>query len=407
MKLKAVTRRSCGLIGLLMFSSAFAATARVGIASWNMGWLLDPITHQKWVQACSATGWRSADDLKAAGKPVPEGLDGMPYCDVHNGLDYRKTTACMQSLGDRFFARPNQDESSCRVSPDLADWSLYERKLQALRETFLTLEKKGVSIVAVQEVSNNAALEQIIPKGWKVQTTKDMPGAPNIPQHVGVAWDATKTKLSGFEAVGALSLKESRPLRPGLRFLAPIEGVETEFLVVHLKAGCRSIALDEAQGGPAGECKILAKQVPLIESWIDTRVGKTFVILGDFNRSLLAEVKSNPTPDSQRFGSRPNPVVSLLVPEWNDNDPKGSTIHVVDHLRKTGSDQLVAGDWFCAQTPGIDHVILSEALAQRVAMAGIVPLMSPIGYTLNGKRLPSKDKTVVPPSDHCPRYTIL
>jgi hypothetical protein len=341
------------------------------------------------------------------GKTVPTALDGLPYCDVHNGLDYRKADSCKRTLGEQYYQRPNQIDSTCRVSPDLADWDLYKRKLQSLREAFLTLVNKGVSIVAVQEVSNDAALEQIVPPGWKVETTHDLKGVANIAQHVGVAWDPKVVSLRDFKAINELSLKESRPLRPGLSFVTDIEGLPTEFLVVHLKAGCRSVPLNAARGKAQAECEMLAKQVPLIEQWIDARVGKSFVILGDFNRSLLKEVQQYPEPDPIHFGTRKEPVLSLVVPEWNDNDPSGSTIHIVDHLRKPDGSPI-AGDWYCAETVGIDHVILSTSLAKRVASVGpSAPMMKPIGYTLDGKRLAIKDKSVVPPSDHCARYVEL
>ena len=384
-----------------------AESSPTGVATWNMGWLLDQATHTRWVKACSDTGWRSADDLIAAGKAVPATLDGLPYCDVHNGLDYRKADACKRTLGEQYYQRPNQLDSTCRVSPDLADWDLYKRKLQSLREAFLTLANKGVGLVAVQEVSNDAALEQIAPLGWKVETTQNLKGVANIAQHVGVAWDPKVVSLRDFKAINELSLKEARALRPGLSFVADIEGLPTEFLVVHLKAGCRSVPLNAARGKAQAECAMLAKQVPLIEEWIDARIGKSFVIVGDFNRSLLKELQQNPEADPIRFGVRENPVLSFLVPEWNDDNPRGSTIHIVDHLRKPDGT-LIAGDWYCAQTVGIDHVILSERLAKRIRERDPVgAVMKPISYMLYGKKLTVKDKAVIPPSDHCARYVNL
>jgi len=58
-------------------------------------------------------------------------------------------------------------------------------------------------------------------------------------------------------------------------------------LSVHLKSGCARDPLDAARSG----CHDLARQVPLLERWIDAQAGehRSFAVLGDFNRDLRRE----------------------------------------------------------------------------------------------------------------------
>jgi endonuclease/exonuclease/phosphatase family metal-dependent hydrolase len=62
---------------------------------------------------------------------------------------------------------------------------------------------------------------------------------------------------------------------------------ELRLLSVHLKSGCARDALDSARPS----CAELARQAPLLESWIDAqaRENKPFAVLGDFNRDLRRE----------------------------------------------------------------------------------------------------------------------
>lgn len=403
---KNLTRLGGGLLAALLLSPAQAA----GIATWNLAWLLDQASHSRWVAACDSVQWRTARELEQEGKPMPASLRGLPYCDVHNGLEYGREAKCKAELGEVYYQRPNQQASSCRVAPDLADWKQYERKLQGLREGFAALDKAGVTLVALQEVSNDAAVQAVLPEGWKVRTTADMPGVPAMPQQIGVAWKPAGIKLdtASIKPVLELTLEGERPLRPGLTFSAKLNGKATDFLLVHLKAGCRSQPMDQPSGQkPNQACSALAQQTTLLERWIDERAGKRFVVMGDFNRSLLRERDSYGTKPLVQFGTRENAVVSAMLPEWNDNQPEGSTVVVLDHLRKEGEggDGLVAGSWHCGYTKGIDHVVISGALAADLGDAERI--VRPMGFTLDGKPLAVRDPSVVAPSDHCARYVSL
>ncbi|CAN7645016.1 hypothetical protein LJR038_002608 [Acidovorax sp. LjRoot38] len=384
------------------------AAAQAGIATWNLGWLLDKAVHTRWVQACSAINWKTEDAIKADQQLAPEALKGLPYCDVHDGIDYRIKPKCKAAIGMALQSRPSKADSAdgkCRVSPDLADWTQYERKLAVLRETFQAMDKDGVTLVGLQEVSNEAAVKTILPPGWDVITSASQAGAPAIPQHVGVAWKIGSPAPQNVQLFSELSNIGSRPLRPGLQFTRDVAGKPSDFLVVHMKAGCRSVPINNPSKDSEKEaCPVLAEQVVVLERWIDDRVGKDFVVLGDFNRTLLREMEQYPRADPKRFGANMPDQVVAMATEWNDDTPKGSLIQVVPH-KKNAEGKLIAGDYFCSQTTGIDHVILSATLAQRVRGSKTLEML-PVSYRLEGNSLPT-DKDTVPPSDHCARFVRL
>lgn len=395
-----------GLVAATFASASLTVSAQTGIATWNLGWLMDAATHGKWAQGCRAIGWQTEDELKKQGKSLPAELAGLPYCDVHDGIDFTRKQACAQAIGPDLKKRPNKLDSvdaKCRVSPDLADWQHYEIKLRTLKETFAAMDRDGVTLIGLQEVTGDEAVRQILPRGWETRTSASLADTPRIPQHVGLAWKSSAHAPRDFKLVMALSAIGSRPLRPGLQFTLDIASKPVDGLVVHLKAGCRSPELTKPKRPSEQEaCPILAQQVPVIEQWIDDRLGRDFMLIGDFNRTLLKELEQFPQPDPTRFGETPAAEVRWVAPEWNDNQPKGSLVTVVPHVRKADGT-LVAGDFFCAQTTGIDHVILSQALLQRLKPATEPLELLPAGYKLNGKRLPT-GKTTVPPSDHCARF---
>ncbi|MFB2827672.1 hypothetical protein [Aeromonas veronii] len=396
------------LRGLILACAApLMADANTSIATWNLAWLMDKQTHDRWVQACRSVGWKTVEELEMAGEPVPESLSGLPYCNVHNGIDYFNNS-CNEELGRELHNRPTNVDSNdgkCRESADLASWPKYEYKLQALRETFQSIDKNGITLVALQEVSNEEAVRAILPVGWNVITSASQEHTPKIPQHVGVAWKISNNSPKNVSLLSNLSSIGNRPLRPGLQFSYDIDGKPVEFLVVHLKAGCRSQPMNTPPSNMNVACSTLAQQVREIEKWIDERVDKEFVILGDFNRSMLKELELYPIPDSSRFGNTAVGDIAVMAPEWNDDTPPGSRVHVIPHKKKSDG-KLLAGDYFCGKTVGIDHVVISDRLFKRVSSSTHSLEMTPVGYVLNGQKVPH-GKDTAPPSDHCARYVQL
>lgn len=157
--------------------------------------------------------------------------------------------------------------------------------------------------------------------------------------------------------------------------LYPGEAREIRLLSVHLKASCGRYSLD-SQREP---CATLARQVPVLEGWVDAQAaaGRSFVILGDFNRELLWE--SGPPRNE-------NGAVRNLFSELNDDDPRGAK------LINTAAGQPYSN---CVPTQNylgyIDQILLSESLdALRVPNSFIRLTYDPI--EASERKL----------SDHCP-----
>jgi hypothetical protein len=320
----------------------------------------------------------------------------------------------------------------------LASAESYAEKLALLQATFRRLEAAGVGLVAVQEVGNAAAVRAILPPGWSVATTRELPGTPAIAQHVGIAWKRG-VNVRSIEAVNALadSGLPERPLRPGLAFTVDVGGRAVRALVVHLKAGCRGRDLDaplsakdlrtlppERQDAIASDCALLRYQVPALEGWIDANAAHDFAVLGDFNRTLLRE----PIADSDTYrtrhdgGSAASPVgpctlrrdgtrvtaecparTRALFPELNDHDPPGAVLWRARPAKQEGECRLEGAHGVLTHS-GIDHVLISESLKRRLAPEAIV--LSVVNYT-DAQGVPLRaapDRAV--PSDHCPHVAV-
>src|SRR5262249_19611707 len=146
--------------------------------------------------------------------------------------------------------------------------------------------------------------------------------------------------------VSELSLQDS--VRRGVELvLFPGERREIHLLSIHLKSGCSSQPLDSGEKA----CETLARQVPFLKHWVDAQAAanRRFVVLGDFNRTLLTE------NGSARSGS------GRLQQLWP----------AIDDVKSVTERILVnaaAGQPFHNCVPGqahatyIDHIVLSGSL---------------------------------------------
>lgn len=421
-----------------------AGAAPLGVATWNLQWLLDADTHARWVDACSRNGW----PLDATTLPSEQraALAGLPYCDVHNGMMF-PPERCRSTADGWPRAARYPDAHPCRDTADLAAWPRYTDKLTALRAMFRRLDAAGVGLVALQETSSAKAVEAILPPGWSVATTREANGAPAIAQHVGVAWKRG-VRVRDIEAIAALadSGLPERPLRPGLAFTVEVGGRPVRALVVHLKAGCRSRDIDvplaardaqlspERQDAVTSDCAMLRYQLPALEAWIDAHAARDFAVLGDFNRTLLRE----PPIDSETYhtrvdgGSASSPIgpctmrrdgtrlvadcparTRAMFPELNDSDPPGAVLwraRFADmarggFIRKgTSGDCRIEGPHGVLTHEGIDHVLVSDSLKRRLTSDALT--MHVENYTTD-EGLPLRaapDRAL--PSDHCPHVVV-
>jgi exonuclease III len=189
---------------------------------------------------------------------------------------------------------------------------------------------------------------------------------------------------------------------------------------VHLKASCRSQPIsaptrpgyaddrrwEEIQQG----CKVMRKQVPQLEAWVEvqTRKRALYMIVGDWNRDLRRDLQlparltpgesaTSPITESTQIGS--------LLKEISDDEPKGAWLGVVKvditARRKTmkAPDQR-SYDKVCHDA--IDNFALSDTLLKALGVDKEQLVATGADY---GADAYGVDRAR--PSDHCPVTLLL
>ncbi|WP_138922482.1 exonuclease/endonuclease/phosphatase family protein [Hylemonella gracilis] len=455
-------------IAIGMMSSA--VSAQTVVATWNVAWLMAKPTYETWTSTCKRFGWPSdvskISDASLRDKAREE-LKGLPYCNVHNGMMF-PPDSCLIEDASKIEGWPDAPRYGpnhpCRVSLDLSGgWSQYDIKLQHLRKMAAELAKGKINVLVLQEVFDEDAVRQILPPNWEVSSTKGLTGSPEIPQQLAVAYPKDNpARVRNVHAYGELSSvgPGRHPVRPGLDFTADVAGKPVRFLGVHLKAGCRSADITnplkrdyhsaEDFERQQAECNAMLAQVPVLERWVDERAAakEEFVVLGDFNRNLQGEDSKTArsdntdpkTPLKCSFNARDGKTecsspVERLMPEISDGDPAGASFIRSIFTTKQGTElKMVRGQYpensrgACVLKSsgrykredgkkiveavaslahdGIDHILVSAALAQRLKKTSFV--MSRYNYRRIGENTPM---VVTPqdavPSDHCPHFVAL
>jgi endonuclease/exonuclease/phosphatase family metal-dependent hydrolase len=205
-----------------------AAPAELKIATWNLEWFMTPETLRALTPACTP-----ADAPRdGARRAVP--------CDVAHEL--------------------------ARSREDIAALRRHAHELDA-------------DIVALQEVDGVSAARLVFP-----DYEFCFSGRIAV-QNNGFAIRRGLAYACGPELAG-LSMNDD--VRRGVELrVFPRTPQELRLLSVHLKSGCSRDTLDSTRPG----CTELARQVPVLESWIDAQADdhKPFAVLGDFNRDLRRE----------------------------------------------------------------------------------------------------------------------
>jgi endonuclease/exonuclease/phosphatase family metal-dependent hydrolase len=411
-------------LAFMPVANAAASGVALGVATWNLAWLIDADTHARWVAACSRNGW--PDDPRALPAAERATLADLPPCATHNGMAFPPGRCQSRRDGWPNAAR-YPDAHPCRDTADLATWPRYAEKLARLQAEFRRLDAAGVGLVAVQEVSSAAAVRAILPPGWSVTTTREFPGTPKIVQHVGIAWKSG-VAVRDIAPVNALadSGVPGQPLRPGLAFTVDVGNQPVRALVVHLKAGCRSRDLDDpgpvaGRASPAAsDCATLRYQLPALEAWIDANAARDFALLGDFNRTLGREPAADSATSRTRIdgGSPATPVGPCVMrneggrravtcpartraffPELNDGDPPGAVLWRArpatrgDRCRLPGPHGELAQD-------GIDHILIGAALKRRLTASALNLRIESYRDRNGAPWRATPDQAL--PSDHCP-----
>jgi len=149
------------------------------------------------------------------------------------------------------------------------------------------------NIIGLQEVASHSALKAIFPdKEWQLIMSEraDSP-----------IYECRKNGLTSTQQKVAFAVKKSIPiltvnhnnqfnlgmpgLRNGLAITVNTELGKTEILNLHLKSGC---FVNDYLKNNKYACQILAKQVPILDSWIEQRESthSSYIVLGDFNHRL-------------------------------------------------------------------------------------------------------------------------
>lgn len=171
--------------------------------------------------------------------------------------------------------------SGCRARTE-ADYA-------AMRDYVARLD---ADVIAFQEVESAAAAERVFDPGAYTVVIEDRVGSGRGGACRGLEGQTINAQRTGFAVRKTLPFERlpdltalqvgDADLRSGVDLiLRPRGGEPLRLLSVHLKSGCSS-------GDSAEACRLLFRQVPVMEDWIDARADERvrFAVLGDFNRRL-------------------------------------------------------------------------------------------------------------------------
>jgi lytic murein transglycosylase B len=327
---------------------AAAIAGPLRLVSWNAEWLADRASLD------SANFWtRCSADASGNATLGPE----LPVCDayrrygIHDGKAYE------------------------------------ERKLAPTRGTLADLAAQGLDVLAVQEVQNAAALQAVLPPGYRVACTTTR----HSPQNLAFVVREALAPVASCREVPALSLEqeaEPHQLRRGLELTVARGRGAVVLLNIHLKAGCATGRMDNADNAA---CATLQRQVPALEAWVEAQAntGHAFAIVGDFNRDLEAEIRGSypaRTDGSDAASPLTDPAqVRNLWPEVNDLSPPTSAMDLAL------VDRNEAHGHHCASQ--LDQLALSVLLRGQLD-----PRSLDADGHLPAQLLPRRDGA----SDHCP-----
>ena len=141
----------------------------------------------------------------------------------------------------------------------------------------------NADIIALQEVENKAAARRVFDSSiYNFFITEPQPGN-TFPQMTGFAVRKTIDVQPNPE-FDELQLNNPN-LRSGTDITVGSGNKTLRLLSIHLKSSC----FEGDLGNPSNrDCKKLAKQVPILEQWIDERANENipFIVLGDWNRRM-------------------------------------------------------------------------------------------------------------------------
>ncbi|WP_305988084.1 endonuclease [Roseibium sp. MMSF_3544] len=232
--------------------------------------------------------------------------------------------------------RPNRDGSQGTTR--------YGEDYKAIRQV---IEDLDADVIGLQEIGAPAGVRLLFPStDWDMVFSKrlddDLNDNPDqldtdterdIYTAVVVRRDAAKIVGTERIALNNLGGKKDR-LREGTAVLLEVDGEEIWVASIHLKSGCFS----DNNLNSSGTCRTLAKQIPLLEDWLDRKseAEQKVALLGDFNRQI----------------DRANDVVRK---DLDDGKP-------VDMFKVPHRQQLPCTAFNPSARTSIDYVIINEPL---------------------------------------------
>ncbi|WP_091875339.1 hypothetical protein [Massilia yuzhufengensis] len=382
---------------------AASKPAGIGVASFNLAWAGTQQDFDRHAAVCKAVEWCDTRPRRQPGQAFAS--------DEAN----RVARQCAADT-ERLAGGPAQASMMvpCNAyqgrGPAVAlTGADYAAKLAGLQATVGKLiEEQGVRVIAFQEVRSADVIKQVLGRHAERFSVCDAPHEGF--QTVAFAWDRSLGQQpgrcsveTGLGIVDNPSDPQARKLRPGLALELQVAGRPISFLNVHLKSGCANIVptptyqarlLDD----PAAPCKVLNRQVAPLERWLDSVAQRSpdFVLLGDFNRRIDEEAAASIRPEQVRVnGSDPKGVPP------QEADGKVATRYLWQELsdgaRTLQQVPLTAVDPGCRGFSGLDHIVLSGALAAR----------QPAGLGSRKTAVVQAPGQRIETSDHCPRSVTL
>jgi len=377
--------------------------AQIGVASFNLAWAGSQQDFDRHAAVCTAVNWCDTRPKREKGQssPTEAAVQEAKQCVADTErLSGGPAQAAMSVPCNAYLGR---DRSTPPTSAD------YAAKLSGLQATIANLiEKGGVKVIAFQEVRSAEVIKTLLGKYADRYATCDAPHDGF--QTTAFAWDKrmgeTGAKCSVNEDLAVSDnpgAKDARKVRPGLTLELAWGERRISFLNVHLKSSCANIVptpiyqarlLDD----PNPACQVLNRQVAPIERWLDSVAARSpdFVLLGDFNRRIDEEAAANIRPEQVRLdGSNPAGVPP------QDANGKVATRYLWQELndgsRALKQVPLTKVDAGCRGFTGLDHIVLSGALAAR--QAPDIGSYKTAVVQAPGQRIET--------SDHCPRSVTL
>ena len=214
----------------------------------------------------------------------------------------------------------------------------------------------AADVLAVQEVENEAALAKVFdPAQYRFFVSQR--------SHSQRTAFVVRRSIATTRHPDLDALNITGGLRHGVDIEIAVNGQFIRLLAVHLKSFCFEGSLFSSNDK---DCRKLARQVPILEQWIDDRAGGgvPFVVLGDFNR---------------RFDSAGDEFWSAI----DDGDPEQ-----LDLLR--ANEGARSRCWGSRYPRYIDHIVYDRLVADWVIPGSFEQLV----YSESDKEGVS--------SDHCP-----